>query len=463
MAKIHKLTVMHGLRFWQMAKHQGVQCAKYAHYIMGGVLIIGLAACSSSESVLKGERIDIIKVSDQILVDPAALAEGAGLSTAFSVVTAGQPGLNAGHAGGNVTVELPLEKRWQVSIGGSGNKLTELAQPVVGDNQVYTVSPDGRVSAFDSETGKPNWQVSIETLSDDPLPGTAGGLAFGNGQLFAHAGARTLAAISPSTGTLKWSVSLDLPIRGGPTLIAGQAVSITDIDGNVHTYTTADGGLLWERAGLPANTVVFGAPSPAFAGDQIVVAGYGGDVSVLDATSGSDIWTDTLAAYNPRTPMQGIGDITAHPVHDGGLIFVVSQVGQISAYNARSGLVVWSKPIGGNQMPWVSGKSLFVLTIDGRLYALRRSDGALRWVVELPGALPTGVVASESIVPYVGPFVVSDKVMVISRKGTLLEFDADTGARGGDLNVGKDVVTAPQLANGSIFVLGNNGTLTAFD
>ena len=32
-------------------------------------------------------------------------------------------------------------------------------------------------------------------------------------------------------------------------------------------------------------------------------------------------------------------------------------------------LPVWERAIGGLEMPWVSGKSLFVVSIDGRLYA----------------------------------------------------------------------------------------------
>ena len=67
-----------------------------------------------------------------------------------------------------------------------GNDLTELAQPVIANGQVFTVAPNGIVMAFDIETGKLNWQVTIETFSDDPLPGIAGGLAVSGNKLFVH-------------------------------------------------------------------------------------------------------------------------------------------------------------------------------------------------------------------------------------------------------------------------------------
>ena len=431
--------------------------------LSAGFVMLALSACSESELILDGDRIAIIEASNMIAADPAAFAEGAGLPDAIDILNAGHPGLSAGHTGGNVKAALPFKRAWRASIGGFGDSLTELAQPMVAGEQVFTVAPNGTVTAFDIKTGKTNWQVSVEEFTDDPLPGIAGGLAVRGETLFVHAGGRSLAALSVQDGSTVWSISVRLPVRGGPTVIGQEAIAVTDLDGNIFAYSANDGSLIWERVGLPVNTVVYGAPSPAFANGQLAVAGYGGDISLLDANSGQIIWSDSLAAFSPRTPLQRLGDIRAHPVFDGGLVFAVSQAGQIAAFNARSGLSIWDQPIGGIEMPWVAGKSLFLQTIDGRLYALRRSDGAVRWVADLPGALPKGVVASKDIPRYVGPIVVDGKIMVISKSGSLFAFDADTGDGGKTIDVGSDVVTAPQLASGMMFVLSGNGTLTAFE
>ena len=426
------------------------------------LFVFGSVGCSESELILDGDRIAIITTDDIILANPAALVEGAGLPDVSANLNAGHPGLTPGHTGGNVKADLPFKKVWRTSIGGAGNELTDLAQPVIANGQVFTVAPNGVVRAFDIENGKLNWQVTIETFSDDPLPGIAGGLAVSSDKLFVHAGGQNFAALAVKDGSPIWSVTSLLPVRGGPTIIGKDAVVITNLDGNVLTYGTRDGALIWQRAGLPVNTVVYGAPSPAFSGSQLAVAGYGGDISLLDAGSGQVIWSDSLAAFSPRTPLQGLGDIRAHPVHDGGVVFAVSQAGQTAAFNARSGLLLWDQPIGGIEMPWLAGKSLFLMTIDGRLYALRRNDGVVRWVAELPGALPKGIVASEDIPRYVGPVVVGGKVMVISQSGTLFSFNADTGDGGKAVRVGSDVVTPPQLGAEMMFVLSNNGSLAAF-
>ena len=181
------------------------------------------------------------------------------------------------------------------------------------------------------------------------------------------------------------------------------------------------------------------------------MAGYGGDITALDAESGQVIWTDTLAAVNPRTPLQSVGDITGHPVHDGGVILAVSQAGQFAAYNAQSGLLIWDLPLASTQMPWIAGKTVFIVTIDGRLYAIRRIDGAIRWVTALPGALPPDVLVSENAVRYVGPFVAGSQVHVITDNGRLHSFNPDTGEAVGDAQVGDRVVTLPQFAKGKMF------------
>jgi outer membrane protein assembly factor BamB len=224
-----------------------------------------------------------------------------------------------------------------------------------------------------------------------------------------------------------------------------------------------DGTSLWDRAGLPSSTIIYGVPSPAYHDGELAVAGAGGELSLLDVTDGEIIWTESLAAFNPRTPLQSIGDIRANPVFDGGLVFAISQSGRFAALNARSGFMLWDQPISGVEMPWSAGETIFVLSLEGRVYAIRREDGMVRWIAELPDALPAGAMASENLTRYVGPLVANGQVMVISKSGTLYLLDAETGVETGSLNVGSDIVTPPQIAGGRLFVLSNNGQLSAFD
>lgn len=425
--------------------------------------VFGMAGCSEPELVLPGERIAVTQQVEHLSANQQAMAEGAGLSAPLTTLTASHPGLNAGHAGGHLALDLPLDERWDVEIGTGGDEFVELAVPVVGAGHVFAVSASGEVSAIEIETGNLSWRVSIEDFEDDVIPGIAGGLAISGSTVFVHGGGHNLAALSVEDGSVIWSQRFQLPLRGGPTVYAKKALAVTDIDANLFMLRIDNGSVLWDRAGLPSGTIVYGAPSPAIYDNQIAVAAHGGELSLLDADNGDVIWSDNLATFNPRTPLQGLGDIRAHPVHDGGLVFAVSQSGRAAAFAVRSGLLLWELPIGGIEMPWVAGDSVFIVTLDGRLYAIRRNDGAIRWVAELPGALPIGAVAAEDIPRYVGPVVAAGKVIIVAEDGNILLFNADTGALEDEADVGGRIVTAPQLAAGMMFVLDNSGTLTAFD
>lgn len=430
--------------------------------LIGG-MSLAMAACSTPETILSGERIAVLPEVTIETASPEALAEGAGLLEIVNLNTASMPGLNAGHAGGNPRLQAPLTKSWSSQIAKGGTPLTELAQPVIGDGRVYIVAPDGTVSAVDVKNGAVIWTASIENISDDPLPGIGGGLALSPEGLVVHAGGRSLSLLDPATGEVVWSIVQSIPFRGGPTVVGSDRVAVTDLDGNMKVYLLVSGEALWVHLGIAAGTVLFGAPAPAFANGEIVLAGAGGEVSYFDAADGELLWTDSVASLMPRTPIQNLGDVRGHPVHDGGLIFVIGQSGRMIAFSGRNGLPVWERAIAGLEMPWVAGETVFVMSLDGRLYAIRREDGVIRWVNELDGAVPLDVIVSENPPRYFGPVVAGDRVYVVSQAGTVLAFDPDTGLELERLSLGQQVRTPPQVAAGRMFLVTDSGMLIAVE
>jgi outer membrane protein assembly factor BamB len=113
-------------------------------------------------------------------------------------------------------------------------------------------------------------------------------------------------------------------------------------------------------------------------------------------------------------------------------------------------------------MPWLAGQTIFVSTVNGQLYALRRVDGALRWKADLPGSFDILEPISEDAQIYASPIVVSGKVLVPGTTGQLHVFDADTGEAEQALSARGPVTTAPIVVDGTVFTLNRDGGLTAF-
>lgn len=429
---------------------------------IAGFTLFALAACSEKEFILEGERTAVLAPVETVSLVAEAGAEGAQIGEAIVNESFAHPGMSAGHAGGHLTLNWPVSLSWNANIEGAPDITVDLTQPVIAQNAIYALGADGVLTSFDLATGSINFAVTVEAYNDDPLPGVVGGIAAGEDRILVHTSQYDLAALSSEDGSILWSITHPERLKGGPTLISDEGVLVSDINGQLYLYDVQTGARLWQRAGLPTNTVVFGAPAPAFAANEVVLAGAGGEISIYDPVTGDLLWADSLASFNPRTPLQELADVRAHPVHDGKLVFIQSLSGRMVTFQATTGIEIWEQPVTSIEMPWLAGQTIYSMSVEGRLYALRRNDGAARWITALPDALPDGVFADENAPRYSGPIVASDLVFTINRSGKLYAFDAATGEQKLTLSIDGPVTTPPAIAQEYLVVLNSQGKLFVY-
>ena len=421
-----------------------------------------LAACADGEVRLTGEREDVFASERALVIDPGAAAELAGLGEMVVNDEFGHPGVTSAHDGGHLAVDLPLKRLWSARITDTDTDVVTLAQPVVVNGKVFALGADAVLSVFDLETGEELATLQVDDPDAGLFPGVAGGLAANGSVVAVHAGRRTLSVVDAVTHDLIWAIDHDQPLTGGPTLIANEGVIVTDIDGSSLVFRLADGIPAWQSAGLPADTVVLGSGSPAVRDGAVIIAGIGGEVSANAVNDGGLLWADSLATLAPRTPLEELGDILADPVYDEDAIYVVSQSGLLGAYDPLTGIQLWDQPLSSVQTPWVAGDSLFVLTTNSHIVALRKSDGAVRWHTDLPGSAELGRISATDVTRYVGPVVAAGQVHVISASGRMYSFNADTGAQVDAASVGGATNVAPVIVQNTLVVLSRNGQLQAY-
>lgn len=420
-----------------------------------------LAGCGGGGPVVSGERIPIVAEINPPSINTQAAGEGVGIGVPFTNQRHDQPGRTPGHRGGHLAFDWPPDFVWSTTIGVAAEFATQMGQAVADSRRVYAITPDAVVSAVSIDNGDILWSASVEDRFDDTQTSVSGGLALDLGTLYVHANGRTLKAYDSASGTELWQQSFLIPLVGGPTAGAGR-VLVTDIDGKLYVLSAADGRTLWTRVGNPDATSVIGSASPAFAQGQVIYTGNDGEVAALDADDGDFLWGDNLAALAPRTALDGINSVIAHPVHDGGLVFISTISGRFVTFNAATGRPIWEHPLATNQMPWLAGQTLFVVTSRGRAYALRRRDGALRWVRDLPGAIPFDETMSEDPVHYLGPIVAGTRLVIASQNGEIRSLDTANGNSEGVWSVAGELSTAPIISNGRLIVFDDSGRLTAY-
>ena len=436
--------------------------ASFSRAVLSAMFLSGmvmLSACTDKELILPGERESILLNQSQIQTSDDAQSEGAGLGDMVQNESAGHPGIDSGHAGGHLALELPLRTSWSARVRPTEEDIVTLAQPVIGNDSVYVLGADAELVSLNLENGSERWRVQVDDAERGVYPGVAGGLALSGEVLAAHAARGELALFDAISGELLWSVSHEAPLQGGPTFIDSRAVIVSDLEGQLYTYDIRDGTLIWDNAGLPVSTVVFGSASPAVAGGEVVIAGSGGELSAHTLSDGGLLWADSLASLAPKTPLEDLSDILAHPVHDGQNIIVASQSGRMASFQASTGILNWEQPLSVTTLPWKAGDSLFAVSVDGHLSALRLSDGVVRWQVALDGAVTSAVVAGDDLPRYLAPFVAAGQVHVPSASGRLYHFNADTGAELGSTSLGRELMTPPQIAQGALVVVLSNGSV----
>jgi outer membrane protein assembly factor BamB len=139
-----------------------------------------------------------------------------------------------------------------------------------------------------------------------------------------------------------------------------------------------------------------------------------------------------------------------------------SMSGRFAAYNSQTGSLSWEIGVATHQQPWVAGKTIFTVSAKGRVYAIRRQDGALRWISELPGAVPLNLTVSDDAMRYVGPIVAGNRIIVINQEGNGIFLDPDTGAILDRQSFGTEQSGAPIVVSGALIVLDDRGRLSAY-
>jgi outer membrane protein assembly factor BamB len=178
------------------------------------------------------------------------------------------------------------------------------------------------------------------------------------------------------------------------------------------------GILAWIRPYGTAAPLVLGGSSLFFVGDDAI--------SALDAASGTYLWKAPIDA-----------PLSAPVVWDSGWLFALTQPGDLLAFRAADGKLIWKRSFGtASAHPPVPGgvDTLYVSLADSRLVAVDISTGDVQWERQLTGTLSP-------------PASGRDRVFVGSTNNFLYALDEETGREKWKWRNGGDVIGASVEGN----------------
>jgi outer membrane protein assembly factor BamB len=415
-----------------------------------------------------GERIPILSFETRVEVETELKDLAIVLPPPETNAEWAQPGGSAAKVGGHLVLAEQPAQLWSASIGkGSSGTARLNAAPVVGAGKVFTVDIGGQVSAFDAKSGAVVWRVTVKIPKRGSRAAFGGGVAYGDGRVYVATGYGVALAYDAETGKQLWERPLVQPLRGAPS-VSGPRVFFLSQDNQLHALDGATGEVSWTVPGTVEPACILGTGAPAVSLDTVVAGFCSGELKALRGENGRTVWEDQLARTGRSTAMAALADIDGSPVIDRGRVFAVGHGGRMVALELATGQRVWERNFAGVWTPWAAGEFLYLVTVDGEVLCITRGEGKLRWVSRLarfkkdkPGKNGKPGVQKGPIL-WAGPVLASERLWVASSNRELVALDAYEGKRVASIKLKAEAYLPPVVAGGMMYMLTDDGSLTAY-
>jgi outer membrane protein assembly factor BamB len=433
--------------------------AAVALLLLAGLALSGCSWFETKKQPLPGERISVLSLDRRLKPDPALARIAITLPKPVVNPDWPQPGGYPNHAMQHLALPYRLTQAWKTSVGEGSSRYTQvLAQPIVVDGHVYAMDGGSQVGAYNAANGNQIWREDLKP-SNDYGNSFGGGVAFWKGRLYVSTGYAQVLALDPANGKVIWKTGVGAPVRSGPTVSDGRIYVVT-VENELVALATDDGRRLWSQNGIPETAGLVGSSSPAVEGEVVVVGYSSGELYALTVENGRTLWSDNLAATRSSDAVSALADIRGRPVIDRGRVFAVSHSGRMVSIDLRTGERNWEQDIGSAHGPWVAGDYVYILSNNNELLCLTRNEGKVRWVRQLPSYEDEK--AKEDPIEWAGPVLGSDRLILLSSDGWALSVSPYTGAPLGREQMPGGAFVDPVIANNTLYVLSDNGELSAY-
>jgi outer membrane protein assembly factor BamB len=427
--------------------------------LLAGLTLTGCSWFANKKQPLPGERISVLSLDRQLKPDPALAQIPISLPKPVVNPNWPQPGGYPNHAMQHLALPYALKEAWKTSVGEGSSRYSQvLAQPIVVDGRIYAMDGGSQVGAYDAANGNRLWRVDVKP-SDDYGNSFGGGIAYWKGRLYVSTGYAQVLALDPTNGKVIWRSGVGAPVRSGPTVADGRVFAVT-VENELVALAADDGRRLWSHNGIPETAGLVGSSSPAVEGEVVVVGYSSGEIYALTVENGRPLWSDNLAAVRALDAVSALADIRGRPVIDRGRVFAISHSGRMVAVDLRNGERVWEQDIGSSHGAWVAGDYVYVLSNDAELVCLTRNDGKVRWLRQLPNY--ENEKKKEDPIEWAGPVLGGDRLIALSSDGWALSVSPYTGEPLGSEEMPGNAFVDPVIANNTLYILTDNGELSAY-
>ena len=222
----------------------------------------------------------------------------------------------------------------------------------------------------------------------------------------------------------------------------------------------------WERgAGAGESTENMILSSPAIADGRAFVLDSESTVSAFALDAGQPVWSLDLVPDREDDDASLGGGVA----YAGSVLYATTAFGDVTAIDAASGTILWQRAVGGvfRTAPAVADGRLFAVSADNRLFALDAGNGELLWTHE-------GIVEPAGLLGAAVPAVSGELVVAAYSSGEVFALRVENGrvawsdslilqGRFGSRTSLADIDASPVIDRDLVFAASQGGSLVAID
>lgn len=215
------------------------------------------------------------------------------------------------------------EKLWTYDSNVPVLTIRGTSTPILSNNTVYAGFANGRVVAFNAETGAVRWEVRVAISQGrseiERIVDVDGTMALVGSELYAASYQGRVVAIDAASGRKVWQQ--DVSSFSGVSQGFGN-VYVSDEDGTLYAYQRSGQGLRWQQDALAYRNL--SRPTPV--SSYVAVTDYDGYLHLVSQVDGE---------FVGRTSVGG-GGARADMLADGNVLYVFNDSGKLIAYEVTA-------------------------------------------------------------------------------------------------------------------------------
>ena len=132
----------------------------------------------------------------------------------------------------------------------------------------------------------------------------------------------------------------------------------------------------------------------------------------------------------------------------------------LAAIDLRTGRRAWDVPVAGIYEPWIAGDFIYAITVDSEAVCIDARSGRILWVTQLPHYEDEK--GKKDRIIWAGPALASDRLILVGSDDEALSVSPYSGAVLGKIELNASSSLPPVFANATMYVLDDDGNLSAY-